>query len=73
MTDRRIRHVEWRDDRFVAAARLDDYRELNLFYRARVVTPGRFVMPPVYAEDMYRPEVFGLTVGGDVLTVVEPR
>lgn len=73
MTDSRIRHVEWRDDRFVAAAHLDGSRELNLFYRARVVTPGRFVMPAVYAEDMYRPEVFGLTGGGDVLTVVEPR
>lgn len=71
MMDNRIRHVEFRDDRFVAAVRLDGYRELNLFYRARVVTPGKFVVPPVYAEDMYRPEVFGVTARGDTLTVVE--
>jgi uncharacterized protein YfaS (alpha-2-macroglobulin family) len=73
MMDNRIRHVEFRDDRFVAAVRLDWYRELNLFYRARVVTPGRFVVPPTYAEDMYRPEVFGVTARGDALTVVEAK
>jgi uncharacterized protein YfaS (alpha-2-macroglobulin family) len=73
MMDNRIRHVEFRDDRFVAAVRLDWYHELNLFYRARVVTPGKFTMPPVYAEDMYRPDVFGVTVRGDSLTVVEAK
>jgi uncharacterized protein YfaS (alpha-2-macroglobulin family) len=36
MADRRIQHVEFRDDRFVAAVRLQG--EINLFYRARVVT-----------------------------------
>lgn len=71
MMDSRIRHVEFRDDRFVAAVRLDGSRELNLFYRARVVTPGKFVVPPVYAEDMYRPEIFGVTQRGDTLTVIE--
>jgi len=70
MTDRRIQHVEFREDRFVAAVRLEG--ELNLFYRARVVTPGRFVFPPLYAEDMYRPEVYGLTEGTGTLTVAEP-
>lgn len=73
MMDNRIRHVEFRDDRFVAAVRLDGYRELNLFYRARVVTPGRFVVPPLYAEDMYRPDVFGVTARGDMLTVIEAK
>lgn len=73
MSDNRINHVEFRDDRFVAAVRLDWYRELNLFYRARVVTPGKFVMPPTYAEDMYRPDVYGVTARGDTLTVVDSK
>ncbi|MFC7517101.1 MG2 domain-containing protein [Herbaspirillum sp. GCM10030257] len=70
MADPRIKHVEFRDDRFVAAARLDR-NALNLFYRARVVTPGRFIVPALYAEDMYRPELYGLTGGSDILTVVD--
>lgn len=70
MNDARIKHVEFRDDRFVAAARFESH-PLTLFYRARVVTPGKFVVPPLYAEDMYRPYLFGL-VGGDArLEVVE--
>jgi hypothetical protein len=44
---------------------------LNLFYRARVVTPGKFVQPALYAEDMYRPEIYGLSGGGEFLTVVD--
>jgi len=67
MTDTRIKHVEFRDDRFVVATRLDG--KLTLFYRARVVTPGRFVFPPLYAEDMYRPEIYGLAPGEGSLTV----
>ncbi|MFZ6655098.1 MG2 domain-containing protein [Undibacterium sp. TJN19] len=70
MQDPRIKHVEFRDDRFVAAVRMD-WNVLNLFYRARVVTPGKFVIPPLYAEDMYRPDLYGQTGGTDVLTVVE--
>ncbi|NEX60667.1 alpha-2-macroglobulin family protein [Noviherbaspirillum galbum] len=70
MRDARIQHVEFRDDRFVAAARLD-YNVLHLFYRARVVTPGKFVVPPLYAEDMYRPDLYGLTGGSDSLIVAE--
>lgn len=61
MQDSRIHHVEFRDDRFVAAARLHD--PLTLYYRARVVTPGNFVFPPLYAEDMYRPDTYGLALG----------
>jgi uncharacterized protein YfaS (alpha-2-macroglobulin family) len=79
MADSHIKHVEFRDDRFVAAVRLDTffaYRfneqgALHLFYRARVVTPGTFVVPPLYAEDMYRPNIFGLTGGTEMVTVVD--
>jgi uncharacterized protein YfaS (alpha-2-macroglobulin family) len=37
---------------------------MQFFYRVRVVTPGRFVVPPTYAEDMYQPQIYGLA-GGD--------
>lgn len=71
MLDPRIQHVEFRDDRFVVAARLHD--KLTLFYRARVVTPGDFVFPPLYAEDMYRPEVYGLAPGEGSLRVSDGK
>ena len=69
MQDSRIQHVEFRDDRFVVAARLAN--EMNFFYRARVVTPGRFIVPPTYAEDMYQPQIYGLAGGGDTLTIAD--
>ena len=62
-----IKHMEFRDDRFVVAARLEG--EMNFFYRVRVVTPGKFVIPPTYAEDMYQPMVYGLAGGGEMVTV----
>ncbi|MCG2576528.1 alpha-2-macroglobulin family protein [Dechloromonas sp. XY25] len=71
MRDPRIQHVEFRDDRFVVAARLQG--KLALFYRARVVTPGKFVFPPIYAEDMYRPDVYGLATGEATLTVSDGK
>ena len=67
MQDPRIKHVEFRDDRFVVAARLEG--EMNFFYRVRVVTPGKFVVPPTYAEDMYQPMVYGLAGGGETVIV----
>jgi len=48
MQDSRIKHVEFRDDRFVVAARIEN--EMNFFYRVRVVTPGKFVVPPTYGR-----------------------
>jgi uncharacterized protein YfaS (alpha-2-macroglobulin family) len=77
MRDPSIQHVEFRDDRFVAALRLNRNYHGNgrktLFYRAKAVTPGDFVFPPTYAEDMYRPEVYGLTEGQKTLTVTNER
>ena len=51
-------HTEYRDDRFVAAAALG--APMDLFYLVRAVTPGRYVVPATFAEDMYRPEVRGI-------------
>lgn len=59
MNSSRITHLEFRDDRFVAAVHLAWWQPVHLFYRARVVTPGRFSVPGVYAEDMYVPEIYG--------------
>jgi uncharacterized protein YfaS (alpha-2-macroglobulin family) len=77
MRDADIQHVEFRDDRFAAAVRLNRgyYRSGKrvLFYRARAVTPGRFVFPPTYAEDMYRPDVYGLAEGQKTLTVIDAK
>jgi uncharacterized protein YfaS (alpha-2-macroglobulin family) len=39
MQDTRIKHIEFRDDRFVVAARLEG--GMNFFYRVRVGTPGK--------------------------------
>ena len=69
MRNPRIQHTEFRDDRYVAAAKLEG--ETRLYYRARAVTPGKFVVPPIYVEDMYRPAIFGITAGGETLTIVD--
>jgi len=71
MQNNRIKHIEFRDDRFVAAAKID--HEMNFFYRVRVVTPGKFVVPPSYAEDMYQPTSYGLAGGGDTLVVTDGK
>lgn len=71
MLDTRIKHQEFRDDRFVAAVRSEG--EMNLFYRVRVVTPGKFVVPPTYAEDMYQPMIYGLAGGGETVTVSDGK
>ncbi|MDR2239800.1 MAG: alpha-2-macroglobulin family protein [Zoogloeaceae bacterium] len=66
-----LQHIEFRDDRFVAVAPLSG--KLVLFYRARAVTPGRFIVPPLYAEDMYRPDTYGLSGGNAMLTVTDGK
>jgi uncharacterized protein YfaS (alpha-2-macroglobulin family) len=72
MADARIKHREFRDDRFVAAADLRD-GPLHLFYVLRVVTPGRFTVPAPFAEDMYRPDVRGVGKAEADISVADPR
>ena len=36
-------------------------------YVARATTPGRFVVPPPKAEEMYSPETFGRSLGDMVI------
>jgi hypothetical protein len=52
-----VKHSEYRDDRFIAALSLSSYKDNDLFYLARAVTPGEFTVPPSLVEDMYRPEI----------------
>jgi len=49
-----IKYEEYRDDRYVAALGRQ-YSAVNLFYLARAVNPGDYVVPPPLIEDMYRP------------------
>lgn len=67
-----IKYTEYRDDRFVAAVDLDR-KPTDLFYLLRVVTPGKFVVPAPFAEDMYRPDVRGVGKSEIDITVTDPR
>lgn len=55
MQQANIQHIEFRDDRFVAALALDGYSPATLLYLARVVTPGSYRLPPPQVESMYVP------------------
>ncbi|WP_036255311.1 alpha-2-macroglobulin family protein [Methylocapsa acidiphila] len=61
-------HVEYRDDRFVAAFARDGHEKatFSLAYIVRAVTPGHYALPPATIEDMYRPERFGRTAFGAI-------
>lgn len=68
-----VRHEEFRDDRYVAALKLDAGSTARVFYLVRAVTPGNYTVPPPLVEDMYRPDLRG--VGKAVparITVVQP-
>jgi len=61
-------HLEFRDDRFVAAfnrAGSED-RAITLAYVVRAVTPGTYAAPPATVEDMYRPQFSARTATGMV-------
>ncbi|PHP67666.1 hypothetical protein CSC94_08185 [Zhengella mangrovi] len=67
-------HLEFLDDRFVAAFNRSagDSRTLQLAYVVRAVTPGAYVHPAAQVEDMYRPQFSAHTSTGYV-EVVEAR
>jgi alpha-2-macroglobulin len=64
------RHLEYREDRFVAALAVGPGQGAELFYLARAVTPGRYRVPPPFVEDMYRPAIRALGRTPDALEVV---
>ena len=61
-------HSEVRDDRFSAAFERGS-RDKPVFavaYVVRAVSPGSYVLPQAYVEDMYRPDRFGRTATGKI-------
>ncbi|MCF6319293.1 MAG: alpha-2-macroglobulin family protein, partial [Proteobacteria bacterium] len=70
MIHTKIKHSEYRDDRYIAALTLSGYNDNHLFYLARAVTPGTYTVPPTLVEDMYRPEIraIGESVGKMVIS-----
>jgi alpha-2-macroglobulin len=68
----RLAHEEFRDDRYVAAIDVDQYRAATLFYLARVVSPGLFHVPNSYVEDMYRPYIRALGQTVAPITITQP-
>ena len=61
-------HENLRDDRVEAFTSLLWDGVYAYTYIARATTPGRYVVPPTKAEEMYTPETFGRG-GGDVVVV----
>jgi hypothetical protein len=59
-------HLEFRNDRFVAAISrtAGDNGEITLAYVVRAVTPGTYDHPAAHVEDMYRPQFFARTATG---------
>jgi len=61
-------NAEFRDDRFSAAfdRKSGDPAVFTVAYVVRAVSPGRYVLPQAYVEDMYRPDRFGRTGTGTI-------
>jgi uncharacterized protein YfaS (alpha-2-macroglobulin family) len=61
-------NAQFRDDRFTAAfdRRGDSPPVFAVAYVVRAVTPGKYVLPQAYVEDMYRPDRYGRTATGTV-------
>ena len=62
---------EFRDDRFSAAfdRTEKDNAVFTVAYVVRAVSPGQYILPQAYVEDMYRPDRFGRTGTGRVEVV----
>jgi uncharacterized protein YfaS (alpha-2-macroglobulin family) len=60
--------AEFRDDRFSAAfdRNAKSPAVFTVAYVVRAVSPGRYVLPQAYVEDMYRPDRFGRTATGAI-------
>jgi uncharacterized protein YfaS (alpha-2-macroglobulin family) len=60
--------TEFRDDRFTAAIdrAANDKAVFTVAYVARAVSPGKYVLPQAYVEDMYNPSRYGRSGTGSV-------
>jgi len=61
-------NTEFRDDRFTAAIdrATDSKAVFTVAYVVRAVSPGKYVLPQAYVEDMYNPSRYGRTGTGTV-------
>jgi len=61
-------NTEFRDDRFTAAIdRATDSKSVfTVAYVVRAVSPGKYVLPQAYVEDMYNPSRYGRTGTGAI-------
>ena len=61
-------HSEFRDDRFTAAfdRASGDKAVFTVAYVVRAVSPGKYVLPQAYVEDMYNPSRYGRTGTGSI-------
>ena len=59
-------NTEFRDDRFTAAIdrAANDKAVFTVAYVVRAVSPGKYVLPQAYVEDMYNPSRYGRTGTG---------
>ena len=64
-----IQHLEFRDDRFVAALPLTESQHATLVYLARAVTPGIYQVPVSQVESMYVPQWRATGASTGMLTV----
>ena len=62
-------HTELRDDRLLLFADRLPAGVYTYSYLARATTIGEFTLPPIHAEGMYTPEVFGHSASGAVRVV----
>jgi uncharacterized protein YfaS (alpha-2-macroglobulin family) len=61
-------NTEFRDDRFTAAINraASDKAVFRVAYVVRAVSPGKYVLPQAYVEDMYNPSRYGRTGTGNI-------
>jgi uncharacterized protein YfaS (alpha-2-macroglobulin family) len=61
-------NTEFRDERFTAAVdrAANDKSIFTVAYVVRAVSPGKYVLPQAYVEDMYNPSRYGRTGTGSV-------
>jgi uncharacterized protein YfaS (alpha-2-macroglobulin family) len=61
-------NTEFRDDRFTAAIdrASDDQAVFTVAYVVRAVSPGKYVLPQAYVEDMYNPSRYGRSGTGSI-------
>ena len=72
MEQTKVVHQEYRDDRYVAAIDANYGYVSHLYYLARAVTPGTYLVPASLVEDMYRAEDRAIGATIPTITIKNP-